>query len=133
MRAGFDVVLGLRELGHEVQMLGMQDDLQPIRDAVTELPTSARFSMGPSTRWIACFTDRRAGWTAWSRQLRCAQVAKRTSLTRFDLVGYERPHREKFANQHSARLRRYDWTSPSVNKPILDRLAGKLQQGVVDE
>ena len=54
-RAEFDVVRGLRELGHEVQTLGVQDDLQPIRDAVTELEPHVVFNLLEEFQWNATF------------------------------------------------------------------------------
>ena len=54
-RAEFDVVQGLRKLGHEVQPLGVQDDLQPIRDAVTEIKPHVVFNLLEEFQWNATF------------------------------------------------------------------------------
>src|SRR5947209_1212362 len=54
-RAEFDVVRGLRALGHEVQTLGAQDDLQPIRDAVTEIKPHVVFNLLEEFQWNATF------------------------------------------------------------------------------
>ena len=54
-RAEFDVVNGLRELGHEVEALGVQDDLQPIRDAVTDIKPHVVFNLLEEFQWNATF------------------------------------------------------------------------------
>ncbi|MEO8880605.1 MAG: D-alanine--D-alanine ligase [Gemmatimonadaceae bacterium] len=54
-RAEFDVVRGLRELGHEVLALGAQDDLEPIRDAVGEMKPHVVFNLLEEFQWNATF------------------------------------------------------------------------------
>jgi D-alanine-D-alanine ligase len=54
-RAEFDVVNGLRELGHEVQALGAQEELQPIRDAVTDMKPHVVFNLLEEFQWNATF------------------------------------------------------------------------------
>ena len=54
-RAEFDVMRGLRALGHEVQPLGVQDDLQPIRDAVTDMKPHVVFNLLEEFQWNALF------------------------------------------------------------------------------
>ncbi|HEX6537155.1 MAG TPA: hypothetical protein VF041_21415 [Gemmatimonadaceae bacterium] len=53
LRAALDVVEGLRQLGHEVRPLGVQDDLAPIHDAVAETRPHVVFNLLEEFHWNA--------------------------------------------------------------------------------
>lgn len=52
-RAALDVVQGLRQLGHHVRPLGVQDDLAPITDAVAESRPHVVFNLLEEFHWTA--------------------------------------------------------------------------------
>lgn len=52
-RAAVDVVQGLRQLGHEVHPLGVQDDLAPINAAVAEARPHVVFNLLEEFHWSA--------------------------------------------------------------------------------
>jgi D-alanine-D-alanine ligase len=55
MKAALDVVQGLRELGHEVLPLGVQDALDPINTAVAELAPHVAFNLLEEFKWNALY------------------------------------------------------------------------------
>jgi len=54
-RAEFCVASALRELGHAVQVLGVSDDLQPVREAVEDLAPHAVFNQLVELRDVGAF------------------------------------------------------------------------------
>jgi D-alanine-D-alanine ligase len=54
-KAEFDVVTCLRQLGHEVRALGVQDELLPIRDAVEEWRPHIVFNLLEEFHWNVLF------------------------------------------------------------------------------
>ena len=47
----FDVITSLRELGHEVQVLGVFDDLSPIRQAIRKDKPNIVFMLADDQSW----------------------------------------------------------------------------------
>lgn len=54
-RAEYDVITCLRRLGHDVLPLGVQDDLQPIRDAVESRRPHVAFNLLEEFQWNALY------------------------------------------------------------------------------
>jgi len=61
IKTEYDIVTTLRGLGHEVQVLGVQDELMPIRSAVTDWKPQIVFNLLEEFHGIAEFDQHVVG------------------------------------------------------------------------
>ena len=101
----YDVSATLHNLGHDVRMLGLHDDLGVLRDAMTEFRPHVAFNMLEGFRGFHCFDQNVVSFLELMRQCytgcnpRGLMIARDKALTK-KILHYHRIHVPAFAVFH---------------------------------